>query len=614
MSAILEFADKLRSQVDIADVVGRYVELRRLGTNLKGLCPFHNEKTPSFTVSTSKQIFHCFGCHEGGDVIKFVQKVERLEWMDALRHLARENGIALPEFSRDRADRETTDAQRDERESAIAAVEFAATFFQRHLKEQVAAGGEIRAYLNRRGIGPDTVEQFSLGLAPDAWTGLMDSATRAGHSRESLLNSGLATRHATKDRTYDRFRKRLIFPIHDAHGKPIAFGARVYAADAAPDEPKYINSPETLAYHKGQALYALHLAKESITKLNKAVLTEGYMDVIAAHRAGITNCVASCGTALTDEQARLLKRFCSSVVFLYDGDEAGQKAMLRGTEILLAQGLTVSIVTLPDGHDPDSFITEHGAEKLQERLDQAANFFDHFLGVAASRFDLRSAEGKVQAVEMLLPLLRRLKQAIAKNDYAHRLADRLQVDSVLIQRQLNSQNPNSIDRLRQVVTASQDNNDAVIEKTLLKLMVECPAARIHIKNKIDPQWLRDGFVRKWYAICGSLSPDEIAWETLMRNDAVEHESELAQLRSLAITDHLCDSSEHTIDHVAARIHRHYLREQSIALSQEIDAFFQGAPQDDLLLEKLRHADEHVTPVRPLLSRYFIKSDTSTDRH
>lgn len=613
MNAILDFADKLRAQVDIADVVGRYVQLRRMGTNMKGLCPFHNEKTPSFTVSTSKQIFHCFGCHEGGDVIKFVQKIERMEWMDAVRHLSREFNIPMPEFSRDRGDSSARAQERDAREAALAAVKFAAEYFQTHLRGQIQAGSEIRDYLNRRGLGPDAAARFGLGLAPDAWTGLMDAATKRGHSRESLLNSGLVIRHATKDRIYDRFRKRLIFPICDGHGEPVAFGARVYAADAAPDEPKYINSPETLAYHKGQALYAMHLAKETIIKEKRAVLMEGYMDVIAAHMAGVTNCVASCGTALTDEQARLLKRFCPNVVFVYDGDAAGQKAMLRGSEILLAQGLGVSIVTMPEGHDPDSFLKEHGAEAFQERVATAANFFDHFMGVAARSFDLRSPEGKVQAVEMLLPLLRRVQKPIARNDYARKLADRLQVDSVLIQRQVMQNAGYNLDRIRQAVTDSSSDGEAVVERTLLKLMVDCAAARVHIREKIDLQWLRNGFVRKWMGVCKGMQPEELSWEALMASEAVDGEAEMAALRALAVTEEVCDSSEKTINHVATRIHRHYLREKNRLLAQEIDSFFQEQPLDDELLQQLQQADQNATPVRPLLTSYFLKPDTSPDR-
>lgn len=614
MSAIIEFADKLRSQIDIADLVGRYVQLRRTGSNMKGHCPFHNEKTPSFTVSTTKQIFHCFGCQEGGDAIKFIQKIERLEWIEAVRHLSKEYNIPMPEMARSRTNDAARQARQNDREAALSAVSYATDFFNKHLMQQIQAGAEIRDYLNRRRLGPDAIKQFNLGLAPDAWTGLLDAARTAGHHPSSLLNSGLAIRHAEKERIYDRFRNRLIFPIHDTHGTPIAFGARVYAQDAGPHEPKYINSPETLAYHKGQALYALHLAKDPIVKADQAILMEGYMDVIAAHLAGITNSIATCGTALTDEQARLLKRFSHNVVFLYDGDEAGQKAMLRGTETLLAQGLNVSIVNLPQGHDPDSYLREHGPDSLRQQIATATSFFNYFLTVAVQRYDVTTAEGKVQAVELLLPLLRRVKHTIAKNDYARRLADRLQVDPILVQRQISTDNPNSIDRIRQSIINTHDTGESLVETTLLKLMVECPAARNRIREKINPQWLRNHFVKKWYQECCAAIPEELCWEYLLSSDAINNDDEAAQLRALAVTDLTCDSSEATIDHVATRIQRHYLRERTKALVEEIDAFFRATPEDEELMNKLRSADENTTPVRPLLNRYFIKPDLRRDRH
>lgn len=605
MSAILEFADKLRSQVDIADVVGRYVDLRRMGTNLKGLCPFHNEKTPSFTVSTTKQIFHCFGCNEGGDIIKFVQKVERLEWMDAVRHLSTEFNIPMPEMRN--APRETAES-RDAKTAALDVTRYAMEMFMKHLRQQVAAGHEIREYLNHRGLSPEIADRFQLGLAPDAWSSLMEAAGKAGHSSEGLLNAGLVIRHAEKNRTYDRFRNRLIFPIHDSHGAPIAFGARVFASDARPDEPKYINSPESLVYHKGQALYALHVARDTIVREQRAILMEGYMDVIRAHVHGVTNAVASCGTALTDEQARTLKRFCTNVVFVYDGDEAGQKAMLRGTETLLAQGFNVAIVSLPDGHDPDSYLATNGAEAFQQMINKAGNFFEHFLSQALLKFDSRTAEGKVQIVELLLPLLRRIKKSIAKNDYVRRLADRLQVEPALIQRQLNENNPRSLDRLRESVEQSHSANEGIVERTLLKLLVECPDARLRIRDKINPEWLRDSQVRKWFYICYRMQAEELSWDILLNaEEAADSASEQAFLRSLAVLEEHCDSSEKTIGHVAVRIHRHYLREINRTIAQEIDEFFQGGHPDDKLLEGLRRVDDNATPVRPLLTGYFLKN-------
>lgn len=611
MSAILEFADKLRAQIDIVDVVGRYVELRRMGTNLKGLCPFHNEKTPSFTVSSTKQIFHCFGCHEGGDIIKFVQKVERLEWMDSVRHLSREFGIPMPEL---RAPTEQENQAKDARGAAQVATKMASEIYRKHLAEQLAGGAEIKGYLERRGMTPAVLDRFEIGLAPDGWTTVLDQGQKRGLAREALFDAGLVIRHATKDRVYDRFRKRLIFPIHDGHGVPIAFGARVYAADASPEEPKYINSPETVAYHKGQALYGLHLAKDTIVREKRAILMEGYMDVIRAHSCGVTNCVASCGTAFTEEQARTLKRFCTDVVFVYDGDDAGQKAMLRGTETLLQQGFNVAVVSLPDGHDPDSFLVERGAEQFGELVTKARNFFEHFTGEAARLFDLRSAEGKVQAVEMLLPLMRRVANPVAKNDYVRRLADRLNVDAALIKHQLQDNNPRSFERLRQTMAETNTESDGVVETTLLKLMVECPNARAKIREKIKREWLRNPLVRKWFGVCEEKLAEELNWENLLGCDAIDSDKEAAFLRALAVQEEGCDSSDKTIDHVAARLNRNYLRYRFQVISREIDEFFQAGHTDEVINEQVRQADDNVTPVKYLRNSYFLKNGSVPRRN
>jgi DNA primase len=291
MSTIIEFADKLLSQVDIVRVVEEYVPLRRGGSNLKGLCPFHREKTPSFSVSPSKQMFHCFGCGVGGNAIAFVQRVERIEWMDALRLVAEKNGIQVPPLKRDH------DQGRDDaRQRFLEVNKMAMAHFCANLEAAMRnPSHEISAYLGRRKLDAATVRRFGIGLAADAWSAMMDAGRKAGFERETLVAAGGAIHNAESKRHYDRFRKRLIFPICDTLGRPIAFGGRVYASDAAPDEPKYVNSPETALYHKGQQLYALHLAKEAISTRGHALLMEGYMDVIRAHMHGFENAVASCG-------------------------------------------------------------------------------------------------------------------------------------------------------------------------------------------------------------------------------------------------------------------------------------------------------------------------------
>lgn len=609
MSEILDYADKLRSQIDIADVIGKYVQLRRLGANYKGLCPFHNEKTPSFTVSASKQIFHCFGCHAGGDVIRFVQRIERLEWIEAVRYLSREYGISMPEMRRSTSD---SQENKDARIAAMEVTQIAASLFAENLRKAVDANGEIAEYLNGRKLSSAVVNEFQLGLAPDAWTVLLDTCLRKGYKNEAMLNAGLVIKHHEKDRIYDRFRNRLMFPIQNTHGDTVAFGARVYAKSASPDEPKYINSPESLIYHKGQTLYALNIAKDHIVKAQKAILMEGYMDVIRAHSCGLRTAIASCGTALTDEQARTLKRFCSNVVFAYDADNAGQKAMLRGTEILLEHGFNVQIMSLPEGHDPDSYLEQEGVSAFQKQVEGARNFYDHFIGVATRAFDVRSPEGKVQAVELMLPLLRRIKQPILKSDYTNKLADRLNISPLLIQRQLRGNNPAAIDRLRSDVVSANAHQTSLIEKTLLKLMIECPPARDRIRASISADWLKHPDVRKWFLLCCEMQDVELSWESIMASREIESEEEEAFLRELAVMEEKCDSSARTIDNVAARLQRHHHKELNQLLVQEIDNFYESAENHGEIMDKVRIADEHLTPVKGLVNRYFLKN-TPTDR-
>ncbi|MGI8908549.1 MAG: DNA primase [Candidatus Sumerlaeaceae bacterium] len=601
MSAILEFADKLRSHVDIVDVVGRYVDLRRGGVNLKGLCPFHREKTPSFTVSAAKQIFHCFGCNEGGDVIKFMQKVERLEWIESVKLLAQQYNLPMPELRRDGA---SSAAHQDEKEKLLAVTKMAAEFFASILqKEASSTGTDAANYLEHRALDPTLVKRFQLGLAPDAWNDLMDNARRTGYERDTLVSAGLVIHNQTSQRFYDRFRKRLIFPIHDPLGRAIAFGGRVYASDAAPDEPKYVNSPETPLYHKGQALYALHLAKDEIARSGKALLMEGYMDVIRAHQHGFTTAVATCGTALTDEQARTLKRFCSEVVFVYDGDEAGRKAMLRGCEILLEQGFTLSIVGLPGDHDPDSYLQKEGADAFRAQVAAARNFVDFFLEDATLRFDRKSPEGKVRIVEALLPLLKRVGKSIAQNEYVRRVADFLAIDDALIIRQLSDANPRNLETLRKAV--EEQSTDSRLERTLLRLAVESTTARQKVLERIQPDWLRHHNIRKWLERLRDTTAEEVTWDYLFEH--ADDDVEAAFLRALALAEEPFDASDRTLDNVAARLRINYVHQHNRLMAQQMQEFFSGAtPHEASVDDLVRTVDSSVHSIKQHGQQYFMR--------
>lgn len=583
MGAIIEFADKLRNQIDIVDVIGAYVELRRGGINLKGLCPFHREKTPSFTVNPSKQMFHCFGCSEGGDVIKFVQKAERLEWIEAVRFLSEKYKIPMPELRGGG----TNSKESDIKDRLLALSKLAADRFAARLSKAAQdADHEITRYLARREIPLELTTRFGLGLAADGWTDFTDAARKAGYENETLVASGIVIYNAESQRYYDRFRNRLVFTVSDQFGRPIAFGARVYASDASPTDPKYINSPETPLYHKGQHLYALHLAKDTIVREKKALVMEGYMDVMRAHQHGFTAAVATCGTALTDEQARSLKKYCNEVVFVYDGDEAGQKAMLRGCEILLDHEFAVSVVVLPGDHDPDSFLQKEGAEAFAEQVARARGFFSFFLDTASARHNRSTPDGKVQIVEFLLPLLKRIRNPIARDEYVRKAAEFLVVDATLIQRQLSDKNPRTLERLKQEVESQNSAAGSPLEKMLLRIAVESPAARNKLAAKIQCEWLRDTRIRKWFGFVAGLdSQDKAVWDEIFAVCDSDDESKF--LRAIAVQsdeDEPLDESDRAIDHTASRLKVNFLHEQNRILAQQIHEFFgreDGESEDNI---------------------------------
>ena len=357
---------QLLASVDIVDLVSGYLTLKRAGTHFKGLCPFHQEKTPSFTVNPAMGIFKCFGCGKGGNAIGFLMEAEGLSWREAAQRLADGCGIQLDPAG------DNSGEQRSIEEVLYRINEVARDWFRQNLKAALRGTGPVPGYLERRSLDHDTCEQFLLGYAPDSWSGLMDHAAGLGLPREHLVRSGLVVQR-DDGRCYDRYRGRLIFPIRNVSGAVIGFGGRVLEGDE--QGAKYINSPETELYHKGRELYGIFEARNEIRRTRSAILVEGYMDLISLWTAGVRNVVASLGTALTSSQAMLLRRFAERVIFLYDGDKAGQTAMARGAANLLEAGLELKVCRLPDGLDPDDTLREHGRERFLEYLEDSEDYF-----------------------------------------------------------------------------------------------------------------------------------------------------------------------------------------------------------------------------------------------
>ena len=371
-----EVVEEIISRSDIASVVGQYVQFTKTsGNNLFGLCPFHSEDTPSFSVSTSKQMFYCFGCHKGGDVVTFIKEIEHLSYVEALQFLAEKAGVKIPEP--DDANYRKEEQLRKRLKEALLE---AARYYYKNFKSE--KGEAARAYLKKRAIAPATATKFGLGYAPDEWSGLYDHLVSKGFSQYEIQKSGLFV--TTKNnKTIDLFRGRLMFPIFNAMGELIAFGGRIIGDG----NPKYVNSPETPVYSKQRNLYALNFAKQS--KMKQIIVVEGYMDVISMHQAGVTNAVASLGTALTERQLDLLERYCEEVVLFYDSDRAGQNAAVRGLKMLMERkkkhtGMTtrVRVAKVPNGKDPDEFIREYGKDEFAKVVESAVSVLDYLVDSA----------------------------------------------------------------------------------------------------------------------------------------------------------------------------------------------------------------------------------------
>src|SRR5579859_5654227 len=420
------FAEKVKQQADIVRVIGEYVQLKKAGQNFRGLCPFHSEKTPSFNVHPTRQIYHCFGCGKGGDVFSFVMEMEKCEFPDAVRQVAEKSGIAVPRA------KERSPQERKQNQARSAFVEMhreAQTFFVKQL-EGTPEGKLARAYLEDRGLDKATIERFGVGYAPSGGDALL-RFLKQKYSEKLLAESGLISRSEQGARMYDRFRRRITFPIANESGKIVAFGARALGED----QPKYLNSPETPIYSKSNVLYHLDRAKEALRRSDFAVLVEGYMDAIAVARAGISNVVASCGTSLAEPQIKLLSRFTKRVIVNYDPDNAGQAATERSVALLLEQDFEVRVLALPPvgvkKADPDLFIREKGVDEYSRLLKDAPPYVDYLIA-RARKMDLTTGEGKRRAVNFLLPYVQKIPNTILRSEWATRIAQQLHLDEPVL--------------------------------------------------------------------------------------------------------------------------------------------------------------------------------------
>ncbi len=471
------FADRVKQQADIVRVVGEYVRLKKSGQNFTGLCPFHAEKSPSFAVHPTKQIYHCFGCGVGGDVFKFVMEMEKCPFPESIRIVAEKCGIAVPQ------PRERSPEERKENQQRTVLVEMhrvAQAFFTKQL-EGTAEGRVARAYLEDRGLDKGAIDQFGIGYAPSGGDVLLRSLKQK-YPEKLLVESGLISRDQS-GRMFDRFRRRITFPISNESGKIVAFGCRALGDD----QPKYLNSPETPIYSKSTVLYHLDRAKEALRRSDFAVLVEGYMDAIAVARAGISNVVASCGTSLAEPQIKLLARFTRRVIVNYDPDTAGQNATERSISLLLEQDFEVRVLALPGKADPDKFIREQGVAAYVKVLKEAPPYVDYLIA-RARRMDLTSGEGKLRAVNFLLPYVQKIPNRILRSEWATRIAQQLRLDEPVLRAALSKA---AAERRSEVKTKPELIGRAAkpVERRLIRMLAEGEGFRHELAQRLQENQL-----------------------------------------------------------------------------------------------------------------------------
>lgn len=467
-------ASLVKQAVDIVDVVSQVVPLRRVGNRHLGICPFHQEKTPSFQVDAESQLYYCFGCNSGGDVLSFVMKHRNISFREALEYLADRYHIDLPKNEGGFDSGPAVEAARKEREKLYAILKTAAEFFYAQLHHS-KAGLIARDYIEHRGLPARVVEEERLGYAPAQWDGLVQHLKQSGVDLELAISAGLAARSSKDEsRIYDRFRNRLIFPIVDEQGRVVAFGGRSLSKEVQ-DEPKYLNSPETAVYHKGRMLYQMARAREACRNKRQAVLVEGYMDLLAFHAKGFYRVVATLGTALTAHQVRLLSRLADEVVLAYDGDEAGERAMLRALPLFLAEELAVSCLRFPDGMDPDDFLNRRGLEGFEELENGRQDLGIYAIGKTLEGWD-GTTLGKTRAIGGLQAIFDALRQPVLRSEYLKLVSQRLSLPQSVVEEQLRH-SKRSVDRYAApsrpaAPVPSNISRAESLEEKILRLMIK----------------------------------------------------------------------------------------------------------------------------------------------
>jgi DNA primase len=477
---------RVRDSVDIYDLISGYVSLRKTGKNWVGLCPFHSEKTPSFNVNPDKQIFHCFGCGVGGNVFKFLELQEGLNFPEAMKRLADRAGITLLDARERGADRKSE----DERKALLKVVADAAVFFRHELEGP--AGSAARAYLAKRGLTEAVIRDFSLGYARPEWDGLLKHLKHKGYPPGLLEKAGLVVKRSEGEGCYDRFRGRIIFPIRDMSGNVIAFGGRVMDDSL----PKYLNSPETPLYSKSNVLFCLDKAKEPARKAGYFVIVEGYLDAIACHQYGVQNAVATLGTALTEGHLRLMRRFAQKIVLIFDPDPAGVKAAMRGFDLFAGSGMKVNVVSLPDGDDPDTYLKKRGYEEFAVRLRESVKFMDFVLVQVAKNGSTSPIDEKVEQAAEMLGFIAKLPSGIERDHYLKKTAETLGVDELLLRQEMASRHKAPTGPRQRSAAPVRVSRRPKAEEILIHLMLRDEDTARNVMEQIRPDEFTDPLYRR----------------------------------------------------------------------------------------------------------------------
>jgi len=558
-----EVLESIRSRVSIVDVVGRHVALRRAGKNWKGLCPFHGEKTPSFVVNEERGTYHCFGCGAGGSAFRFLMEIEGSSFPEAVRALATQAGIALVEGPSDPRE----ERAREERDEVLEVLALAARYY-RHQLEGGRAGETARAYLGRRGVEAEVAESFALGCAPAGWDNLVRFLRRKSVDLALASRAGLVVARPNGG-YYDRLRDRLVFPIHDPRGRVVSFGGRVLGEG----EPKYLNGPESPVFRKSEVLYGLFQGADAVRRERRALLVEGYMDVISLHARGFATALATLGTALTADHIRLLRRRADEAVLVYDGDSAGRRAAFRGLDLFLAEGFACRGVLLPPEDDPDSFVRRGG--DLAEAVAGARPLLELYLAEVTTGFDLGTVEGKVAAADEIAPRLAAVTDPLARDLYVKQAAETLAVDEARLRSRMA---PGAKQR---AVAPSTQAFDPV-EVALLGCLVHEPAHREGFLSREADSWMSPGPVRDAARFVAARREPA----TLLPVDAAAAEVRPILTRLLVAEE----SPRASYGEMEAALRLRHIEERRVALVREIAAA-DGRGDEDRVLALQRQKTE-----------------------